>query len=155
MGMEISLNIQVKDQSTSSILYELNTDYICGRDNYTNKVCDLLDLSPSNDFVVTNDTLSKLQRCLDYIESEMKLTQSVLDTELRNLELHAIRSVVSNNDDEVQENKHMVREIQENIRDNFVDTMELLYHIYSLLRSAQSLYNTHNDNINIVISVSY
>ena len=155
MGMEISLNIQVKDQSTSSILYELNTDYICGRDNYTNKVCDLLDLSPSNDFVVTNDTLSKLQRCLDYIESEMKLTQSVLDTELRNLELHAIRSVVSTNDDEVQENKHMIREIQENIRDNFVDTMELLYHIYSLLRSAQSLYNTHNDNINIVISVSY
>lgn len=153
--MEISLNIQVKDQSTSSILYELNTDYICGRDNYTNKVCDLLDLSPSNDFVVTNDTLSKLQRCLDYIESEMKLTQSVLDTELRNLELHAIRSVVSTNDDEVQENKHMIREIQENIRDNFVDTMELLYHIYSLLRSAQSLYNTHNDNINIVISVSY
>ena len=67
--MEISLNIQVKDQSTSSILYELNTDYICGRDNYTNKVCDLLDLSHSNDFVVTNDTLSKLQRCLDYIES--------------------------------------------------------------------------------------
>lgn len=155
MGMEISLNIQVKDQSTSSILYELNTDYICGRDNYTNKVCDLLDLSPSNDFVVTNDTLSKLQRCLDYVESEMKLTQSVLDTELRNLELHAIRSVVSTNDDEVQENKHMIREIQENIRDNFVDTMELLYHIYSLLRSAQSLYNTHNDNINIVISVSY
>ena len=155
MGMEISLNIQVKDQSTSSILYELNTDYICGRDNYTNKVCDLLDLSPSNDFVVTNDTLSKLQRCLDYIESEMKLTQSVLDTELRNLELHAIRSVVSTNDDEVQDNKHMIREIQENIRDNFVDTMELLYHIYSLLRSAQSLYNTHNDNINIVISVSY
>lgn len=155
MGMEISLNIQVKDPSTSSILYELNTDYICGRDNYTNKVCDLLDLSPSNDFVVTNDTLSKLQRCLDYIESEMKLTQSVLDTELRNLELHAIRSVVSTNDDEVQENKHMIREIQENIRDNFVDTMELLYHIYSLLRSAQSLYNTRNDNINIVISVSY
>ena len=155
MGMEISLNIQVKEPSTSSILYELNTDYICGRDNYTNKVCDLLDLSPSNDFVVTNDTLSKLQRCLDYIESEMKLTQSVLDTELRNLELHAIRSVVSTNDDEVQENKHMIREIQENIRDNFVDTMELLYHIYSLLRSAQSLYNTHNDNINIVISVSY
>ena len=155
MGMEISLNIQVKDQSTSSILYELNTDYICGRDNYTNKVCDLLDLSPSNDFVVTNDTLSKLQRCLDYVESEMKLTQSVLDTELRNLEIHAIRSVVSTNDDEVQENKHMIREIQENIRDNFVDTMELLYHIYSLLRSAQSLYNTHNDNINIVISVSY
>ena len=155
MGMEISLNIQVKEPSTSSILYELNTDYICGRDNYTNKVCDLLDLSTSNDFVVTNDTLSKLQRCLDYIESEMKLTQSVLDTELRNLELHAIRSVVSNNDDEVQENKHMIREIQENIRDNFVDTMELLYHIYSLLRSAQSLYNTHNDNINIVISVSY
>ena len=153
--MEISLNIQVKEPSTSSILYELNTDYICGRDNYTNKVCDLLDLSPSNDFVVTNDTLSKLQRCLDYIESEMKLTQSVLDTELRNLELHTIRSVVSNNDDEVQENKHMIREIQENIRDNFVDTMELLYHIYSLLRSAQSLYNTHNDNINIVISVSY
>lgn len=153
--MEISLNIQVKDPSTSSILYELNTDYICGRDNYTNKVCDLLDLSPSNDFVVTNDTLSKLQRCLDYIESEMKLTQSVLDTELRNLELHAIRSVVSTNDDEVQDNKHMIREIQENIRDNFVDTMELLYHIYSLLRSAQSLYNTHNDNINIVISVSY
>lgn len=153
--MEISLNIQVKDPSTSSILYELNTDYICGRDNYTNKVCDLLELSPSNDFVVTNDTLSKLQRCLDYIESEMKLTQSVLDTELRNLELHAIRSVVSTNDDEVQENKHMIREIQENIRDNFVDTMELLYHIYSLLRSAQSLYNTHNDNINIVISVSY
>lgn len=153
--MEISLNIQVKDPSTSSILYELNTDYICGRDNYTNKVCDLLDLSPSNDFVVTNDTLSKLQRCLDYIESEMKLTQSVLDTELRNLELHAIRSVVSTNDDEVQENKHMIREIQENIRDNFVDTMELLYHIYSLLRSAQSLYNTRNDNINIVISVSY
>ena len=130
MGMEISLNIQVKDQSTSSILYELNTDYICGRDNYTNKVCDLLDLSPSNDFVVTNDTLSKLQRCLDYIESEMKLTQSVLDTELRNLELHAIRSVVSTNDDEVQDNKHMIREIQENIRDNFVDTMELLYHIW-------------------------
>lgn len=155
MGMEISLNIQVKDQSTSSILYELNTDYICGRDNYTNKVCDLLELSPSNDFVVTNDTLSKLQRCLDYIESEMKLTQAVLDTELRNLELHAIRSVVSTNDDEVQENKHMIREIQENIRDNFVDTMELLYHIYSLLRSAQSLYNTRNDNINIVISVSY
>lgn len=155
MGMEISLNIQVKDQSTSSILYELNTDYICGRDNYTNKVCDLLELSPSNDFVVTNDTLSKLQRCLDYIESEMKLTQAVLDTELRNLELHAIRSVVSTNDDEVQENKHMIREIQENIRDNFVDTMELLYHIYSLLRSAQSLYNTHKDNINIVISVSY
>lgn len=153
--MEISLNIQVKDPSTSSILYELNTDYICGRDNYTNEVCDLLDLSPSNDFVVTNDTLSKLQRCLDYIEGEMKLTQSVLDTELRNLELHAIRSVVSTNDDEVQENKHMIREIQENIRDNFVDTMELLYHIYSLLRSAQSLYNTHNDNINIVISVSY
>lgn len=155
MGMEISLNIQVKDQSTSSILYELNTDYICGRDNYTNKVCDLLDLSPSNDFVVTSDNLSKLQRCSDYIESEMKLTQSVLDTELRNLELHTIRSVVSTNDDEVQENKHMIREIQENIRDNFVDTMELLYHIYSLLRSAQSLYNTHNDNINIVISVSY
>ena len=155
MGMEISLNIQVKDQSTSSILYELNTDYICGRDNYTNKVCDLLDLSPSNDFVVTSDNLSKLQRCLDYVESEMKLTQSVLDTELRNLELHTIRSVVSTNDDEVQENKHMIREIQENIRDNFVDTMELLYHIYSLLRSAQSLYNTHNDNINIVISVSY
>ena len=155
MGMEISLNIQVKDQSTSSILYELNTDYICGRDNYTNKVCDLLDLSPSNDFVVTSDNLSKLQRCLDYVESEMKLTQSVLDTELRNLELHAIRSVVSTNDDEVQDNKHMIREIQENIRDNFVDTMELLYHIYSLLRSAQSLYNTHNDNINIVISVSY
>ena len=153
--MEISLNIQVKDQSTSSILYELNTDYICGRDNYTNKVCDLLDLSPSNDFVVTSDNLSKLQRCLDYVESEMKLTQSVLDTELRNLELHAIRSVVSTNDDEVQDNKHMIREIQENIRDNFVDTMELLYHIYSLLRSAQSLYNTHNDNINIVISVSY
>ena len=153
--MEISLNIQVKDPSTSSILYELNTDYICGRDNYTCKVCDLLDLSPSNDFVVTNDTISKLQRCLDYIESEMKLTQSVLDTELRNLELHAIRSVVSTNDDEVQENKHMIREIQENIRDNFVDTMELLYHIYSLLRSAQSLYSTHNDNINIVISVSY
>ena len=153
--MEISLNIQVKDQSTSSILYELNTDYICGRDNYTNKVCDLLDLSPSNDFVVTSDNLSKLQRCSDYIESEMKLTQSVLDTELRNLELHTIRSVVSTNDDEVQENKHMIREIQENIRDNFVDTMELLYHIYSLLRSAQSLYNTHNDNINIVISVSY
>ena len=153
--MEISLNIQVKDQSTSSILYELNTDYICGRDNYTNKVCDLLDLSPSNDFVVTSDNLSKLQRCLDYVESEMKLTQSVLDTELRNLELHTIRSVVSTNDDEVQENKHMIREIQENIRDNFVDTMELLYHIYSLLRSAQSLYNTHNDNINIVISVSY
>lgn len=155
MGMEISLNIQVKDPSTSSILYELNTDYICGRDNYTNKVCDLLELSPSNDFVVTNDTLSKLQRCLDYIESEMKLTQAVLDTELRNLELHAIRSVVSTNDDEVQDNKHMIREIQENIRDNFVDTMELLYHIYSLLRSAQSLYNTRNDNINIVISVSY
>ena len=153
--MEISLNIQVKDPSTSSILYELNTDYICGRDNYTNKVCDLLYLSPSNDFVVTNDTLSKLQRCLDYIESEMKLTQAVLDTELRNLELHAIRSVVSTNDDEVQDNKHMIREIQENIRDNFVDTMELLYHIYSLLRSAQSLYNTHNNNINIVISVSY
>lgn len=153
--MEISLNIQVKDPSTSSILYELNTDYICGRDNYTNKVCDLLELSPSNDFVVTNDTLGKLQRCLDYIESEMKLTQAVLDTELRNLELHAIRSVVSNNDDEVQDNKHMIREIQENIRDNFVDTMELLYHIYSLLRSAQSLYNTRNDNINIVISVSY
>lgn len=153
--MEISLNIQVKDPSTSSILYELNTDYICGRDNYTNKVCDLLDLSPSNDFVVTNDTLSKLQRCLDYIESEMKLTQAVLDTELRNLELHAIRSVVSTNDDEVQDNKHMIREIQENIRDNFVDTMELLYHIYSLLRSAQSLYNEHNNNINIVISVSY
>lgn len=153
--MEISLNIQVKDQSTSSILYELNTDYICGRDNYTNKVCDLLELSPSNDFVVTNDTLSKLQRCLDYIESEMKLTQAVLDTELRNLELHAIRSVVSTNDDEVQDNKHMIRDIQENIRDNFVDTMELLYHIYSLLRSAQSLYNTRNDNINIVISVSY
>lgn len=153
--MEISLNIQVKDPSTSSILYELNTDYICGRDNYTNKVCDLLELSHSNDFVVTNDTLGKLQRCLDYIESEMKLTQAVLDTELRNLELHAIRSVVSNNDDEVQDNKHMIREIQENIRDNFVDTMELLYHIYSLLRSAQSLYNTRNDNINIVISVSY
>ena len=153
--MEISLNIQVKDQSTSSILYELNTDYICGRDNYTNKVCDLLDLSPSNDFVVTSDNLSKLQRCLDYVESEMKLTQSVLDTELRNLELHTIRSVVSTNDDEVQDNKHMIREIQENIRDNFVDTMELLYHIYSLFRSAQSLYNTHNDNINIVISVSY
>lgn len=155
MGMEISLNIQVKDPLTSSILYELNTDYICGRDNYTNKVCDLLELSPSNDFAVTNDTLSKLQRCLDYIESEMKLTQAVLDTELRNLELHAIRSVVSTNDDEVQDNKHMIREIQENIRDNFVDTMELLYHIYSLLRSAQSLYNTRNDNINIVISVSY
>lgn len=155
MGMEISLNIQVKDPSTSSILYELNTDYICGRDNYTNKVCDLLDLSPSNDFVVTNDTLSKLQRCLDYIESEMKLTQAVLDTELRNLELHAIRSVASTNDNEIQDNKHMIRDIQENIRDNFVDTMELLYHIYSLLRSAQSLYNTRNDNINIVISVSY
>lgn len=153
--MEISLNIQVKDPSTSSILYELNTDYICGRDNYTNKVCDLLELSHSNDFVVTNDTLGKLQRCLDYIESEMKLTQAVLDTELRNLELHAIRSVASTNDDEVQDNKHMIREIQENIRDNFVDTMELLYHIYSLLRSAQSLYNTRNDNINIVISVSY
>lgn len=155
MGMEISLNIQVKDPSTSSILYELNTDYICGRDNYTNKVCDLLELSPSNDFVVTSDTLSKLQRCLDYIESEMKLTQAVLDTELRNLELHAIRSVVSTNDVEVQDNKHMIREIQENIRDNFVDTMELLYHIYSLLSSAQSLYNEHNNNINIVISVSY
>lgn len=153
--MEISLNIQVKDPSTSSILYELNTDYICGRDNYTNKVCDLLELSHSNDFVVTNDTLGKLQRCLDYIESEMKLTQAVLDTELRNLELHTIRSVASTNDDEVQDNKHMIREIQENIRDNFVDTMELLYHIYSLLRSAQSLYNTRNDNINIVISVSY
>lgn len=153
--MEISLNIQVKDPSTSSILYELNTDYICGRDNYTNKVCDLLELSHSNDFVVTNDTLGKLQRCLDYIESEMKLTQAVLDTELRNLELHAIRSVASTNDDEVHDNKHMIREIQENIRDNFVDTMEVLYHIYSLLRSAQSLYNTRNDNINIVISVSY
>ena len=49
----------------------------------------------------------------------------------------------------------MIREIQENIRDNFVDTMELLYHIYSLLRSAQSLYDEHNNNINIVISVSY
>lgn len=154
MGMEISLNIQVKDPSTSSILYELNTDYICGRDNYTNKVCDLLDLS-SNDFVVTNDTLSKLQRCLDYIESEMKLTQAVLDTELRNLELHAIRSVASKNKDDINDEKHMIRDIQENIRDNFVDTMELLNHIYNLLRSAQSLYNEHNDNINIVISVSY
>ena len=104
---------------------------------------------------MTNDTLSKLQRCLDYIESEMKLTQSTLDTELRNLELHAIRSVASTNNDEIQDNKHMIREIQENIRDNFVDTMELLYHIYSLLRSAQSLYDEHNNNINIVISVSY
>ncbi len=152
--MEITLSIQVKDQSTSSILYELTTDYICGRDNYTNKVCDLLDLS-SNDFVVTNDTLNNLQRCLDYIENEIGLTQTVLDAELRNLELHTIRSVVSKNKDDINDEKHMIDIIQNNISDNFVETMGLLNHIYNLLSSAKSLYNEHNDNINIVISVSY
>lgn len=153
--MEIALSIQVKDQSTSSILYELTTDYICGRDNYTNKVCDLLELSPSNDFVVTGDTLSKLQRCSDYIESEMKLTQTILDAELRNLELHAIRSVATKNKDDINDEKQMVSVIRDNISDNFVETMALLQHIYSLLGSATSLYYEHNDNINIVISVSY
>jgi len=152
--MEITLSIQVKDQSTSSILYELTTDYICGRDNYTNKVCDLLDLS-SNDFVVTNDTLNNLQRCLDYIENEIGLTQTVLDAELRNLELHTIRSVVSKNKDDINDEKRMIDIIQNNISDNFVETMGLLNHIYNLLSSAKSLYNEHNDNINIVISVSY
>lgn len=155
MGMEIALSIQVKDQSTSSILYELTTDYICGRDNYTNKVCDLLELSPSNDFVVTSDTFSKLQRCSDYIESEMKLTQTVLDDELRNLELHTIRSVATKNKDDINDEKHMIGVIRDNISDNFVETMALLQHIYSLLGSAKSLYYEHNDNINIVISVSY
>lgn len=153
--MEIALSIQVKDQSTSSILYELTTDYICGRDNYTNKVCDLLELSPSNDFVVTSDTFSKLQRCSDYIESEMKLTQTVLDDELRNLELHTIRSVATKNKDDINDEKHMIGVIRDNISDNFVETMALLQHIYSLLGSAKSLYYEHNDNINIVISVSY
>ena len=152
--MEIALSIQVKDQSTSSILYKLTMDYICGRDNYTNKVCDLLDLS-SNDFTVTSDTLSKLQRCLDYIESETELTQTVLDAELRNLELHTIRSVVSKNKDVIDDEKNMIDIIQDNIRNNFVETMGLLNHIYNLLCSAKSLYNNHNDNINIVISVSY
>lgn len=154
MGMEIVLSIQVKDQSTSSILYKLTTDYICGRDSYTNRVCDLLDLT-SNDFIVTSDTLSKLQRCLDYIESEIEITQTMLDAELRNLELHTIRSVVSKNKDVIDDEKTMIGVIQDNIRDNFVDIMGLLNHIYNLLSSAKSLYNEHNDNINIVISVSY
>ena len=154
MGMEIALRIQVKDQSTSSILYELTTDYISGRNNYTTEVCDLLDLY-SNDFIVTNDNIDKLQRCVDYIENEMRLTQATLDTELRNLELHAIRSVASTNKDVVIDEMNMIDVIQNNIRDNFVETLELLHHIYSLLCSAKSLYNNHNDNINTVISVSY
>lgn len=151
--MEIILSIQVKDQSTSSILYELTTDYVSGRNNYTTEVCDLLDLY-SNDFIVTNDTLVKLQRCMDYIDSEIGLTQATLDTELRNLELHTIRSVASTNKDIIIDEMNMIDVIQNNIRDNFIETMELLQHIYSLLCSAKSLYNNHNDNINIVISVS-
>lgn len=152
--MEIALSIQVKDQSTSSILYELTTDYVSGRDNYTTEVCDLLDLY-SNNFIVTKDTLGKLQRCMDYIDNEIGLTQATLDTELRNLELHTIRSVASTNKDIIIDEMNMIDVIQNNIRDNFIETMELLQHIYSLLRSAKSLYNNHNDNVNIVISVSY
>ena len=151
--MEIALSIQVKDQSTSSILYELTTDYVSGRNNYTTEVCDLLDLY-SNDFIVTSDTLVKLQRCMDYIDSEIGLTQATLDTELRNLELHTIRSVASTNKDIIIDEMNMIDVIQNNIRDNFIETMELLQHIYSLLCSAKSLYNNHNDNVNIVISVA-
>lgn len=152
--MEIALSIKVKDQLTSSILYELTVDYICGRNNYTNKVCELLDLY-SNDFVVTSDTFSKIQRCSDYIENEMTLIKEVLDGELRNLELHTIRSVASKSKDDINDEKHMIDIIRDNIKDNFVETLELLQHIYSLLCSSALLYDNHNDNINIVISASY